>query len=218
MHWTNITTIVGESTHIVNRIKSLTVPCGSRLMLIFFSSGRCFFCCLLGTGTACSPETVGFQTGCSCFDRLGLPGLRNAKLFGFPPGCSFLDREHDLRKILIRQQIHSKKFLVAKQQLITCLTDRNDSPLRWRSLRDWVYMNSHDCILCRSSSSCCVSSCEDRMRSTSLRACVCSRLSPARLSACRRRSCSLLRSSLSSAVKVGRLVLRDSMGASKLDL
>ena len=36
--------------------------------------------------------------------------------------------------------------------------------------------------------------------------------------ACRRRSCSLLRSSLSSAVKVGRLVLRDSMGASKLDL
>ena len=26
MHWTNITTIVGESTHIVNRIKSLTVP------------------------------------------------------------------------------------------------------------------------------------------------------------------------------------------------
>ena len=79
-------------------------------------------------------------------------------------------------------------------------------------------MNSHDCSLCRSSSSCCVSSCEDRMRSTSLRACVCSRLSPARLSACRRRSCSLLRSSLSSAVKVGRLVLRDSMGASKLDL
>ena len=33
-----------------------------------------------------------------------------------------------------------------------------------------------------------------------------------------RRSCSLLRSSLSSAVKVGRLVLRNSMGASKLDL
>ena len=163
-------------------------------------------------------EAVRLPSRLQFIDRLGRPGLRNAKLFGFPPGCSFLDREHDLRKILIRQQIHSKKFLVAKQQLITCLTDRNDSPLRWRSLRDWVYMNSHDCILCRSSSSCCVSSCEDRMRSTSLRACVCSRLSPARLSACRRRSCSLLRSSLSSAVKVGRLVLRDSMGASKLDL
>ena len=55
-------------------------------------------------------------------------------------------------------------------------------------------------------------------RSTSLRACVCSRLSRARLSACRRRSFSLLRSSLSSAAKVDRLVLRDSMGASKLDL
>ena len=109
MHWTNITTIVGESTHIVNRIKSLTVPCGSRLMLIFFLSGRCFSCRLLGAGTACS-ETVGFPTGCSYFDRLGRtwiakrealqlpfrlqfidrlgrPGLRNAKLFGFPPGC-----------------------------------------------------------------------------------------------------------------------------------
>ena len=102
--------------------------------------------------------------------------------------------------------------MVVKQQLITCLTDRTDSPLGWRSLRDWVYMNSHDCILCRSSSSCCVSRCEDRRRSTSLRACVCFRLSRDRLSACRRRSCSLLRSSLSSAVKVGRLVLRDSMG------
>ena len=163
MHWTNITTIVGESTHIINRIKSLTVPCGSRLMLIFFSSGHCFSCCLLGTDTVCSPETVGFPTDADLLlvwplllllsprhrhglfagdgrlpnwlqllrpsqltwiakreavrlpsrlqfiDRLGRPGLRNAKLFGFPPGCSFLDREHDLRKILIRQQIHSTK-------------------------------------------------------------------------------------------------------------
>ena len=108
MHWTNITTIVGECTHIVNRIKSLTVPCGSRLMLIFFSSGRCFSCRLLGAESPCS-ETVGFTTGCSYFDRLGRPGLRNAKLFGFPPGCSFLDREHDLREILIRHQIHSTK-------------------------------------------------------------------------------------------------------------
>ena len=33
---------------------------------------------------------------------------------------------------------------------MTCLNDRNDSPLRWRSLHDWVYMNSHDCSLCRS--------------------------------------------------------------------
>ena len=39
-------------------------------MLIFFSSGRCFSCRLLGAGTACS-ETVGFTTGCSYFDRLG---------------------------------------------------------------------------------------------------------------------------------------------------
>ena len=106
---TGRTTIVGKSTHTVNRIKSLTVPCGSRLMLIFFSSGRCFSCRLLGAGTACS-ETVGFPTGCSYFDRLGRtwiakreavrlpswlqfidrlgrPGLRNAKLFGFLPGC-----------------------------------------------------------------------------------------------------------------------------------
>ena len=42
-------------------------------------------------------------------DRLGRTGLRSTKLFGFPPGCSFLDREHDLRKILIRHQIHSAK-------------------------------------------------------------------------------------------------------------
>ena len=109
MHWTNITTIVGESTRIVNSIKSLTVPCGSRLVLIFFLSGRCFSCCLLGAGTTCSPEAVGFPTGCSYFDRLGWPGLRNVKLF--PPGCSFLDREHDLRKKLIHHQIHSTKNL-----------------------------------------------------------------------------------------------------------
>ena len=88
MHWTNITTtFVGESTHIVNRFKSLTGPCGSRLMLIFFSSGRCFSCCLLGAGTACSPETVGFLTGCSYFDHLGWSGVRNVKLFGFRPCC-----------------------------------------------------------------------------------------------------------------------------------
>ena len=122
-----------KTTHIVNRIKSFTVPCGSRLMLIFFSSGRCFSCRLLGAGTACWPETVGFPTGCSYFDRLarlawivkreavrlpswlqfvdrlGRPGLRNEKLFSFPPCCSFLDREHELRKILIRHQIHSTK-------------------------------------------------------------------------------------------------------------
>ena len=79
-------TIVDESTHIANRIKSLTVPCGSRLMLIFFSSGSCFSLHLLGAGMACS-ETVGFPTGCSYFDRLGRPRLRNVKLFGFPPGC-----------------------------------------------------------------------------------------------------------------------------------
>ena len=134
MHWTNITTtIVGESTQIVNRIKSLTVPCGSRLMLIFFSSGHWFFCRLLVEGTACSPEMVCFPTGCSYFDslgwpglrnvnlfgfrvpaavcrpRLGQPGLRNAKLLGFPSGSSFLDREHNLGKILIRHQIHSTK-------------------------------------------------------------------------------------------------------------
>ena len=42
MHWTNITTIVGEITHIVNCIKSLTIPCGSRLTQIFFSSGSSF--------------------------------------------------------------------------------------------------------------------------------------------------------------------------------
>ena len=46
MHWTNITTIVGDIIHIVNRIKSLTVPCSSRLTLIFSSS------------TASSPRVV----------------------------------------------------------------------------------------------------------------------------------------------------------------
>ena len=129
--WTNITTNVGESTHVVNRIKSLTVPCGSRLMLIFFSSGRCFSCRLLGAGTAYS-ETVGFPTGCIYFDRLGWPGLRNVKLFGFRPGRSVSTVSVDLdcetwscsasllvavswtvntiwgRK-LIRHQIHSTK-------------------------------------------------------------------------------------------------------------
>ena len=52
---------------------------------------------------------VRLQSRLQFIDRLGRPGLRNAKLIGFPPGCSFLDREHDLRKILIRQQIHSTK-------------------------------------------------------------------------------------------------------------
>ena len=44
---TNITTIVDEITRIVNRIKSLTIPCGSRLTLILSLSGRYFSCCLL---------------------------------------------------------------------------------------------------------------------------------------------------------------------------
>ena len=132
MHWTNITTIVGECTHIVNRIKSLTVPCGSRLMLIFFSSGRCFSCRLLGAGMhglfgdcwlhnwlqllrpsrltwIAKREAVRLPSWLQFINRLGRPGLRNAKLFGFPPGCSFLDCEHDLREILIRHQIHSRK-------------------------------------------------------------------------------------------------------------
>ena len=69
-----------------------------------------------------------------------------------------------------------------KQQLITCLTDRNNSPLRWRSAHNFVDMNSHDCSLCRRVSE--ARAWEDRRRSTSLRACVCSRISRARLSAC----------------------------------
>ena len=114
MHWSNITTVLGEITQVVNRIKSLTVSCGSRLMLIFFSSGRCFSCCLLGAGKACS-ETVGF-----------------------PTGCSFFDREHDLRKIFIRHHT-TTNFPGVKQQPITCLTQQIDLPLRWRSLNDCVY-------------------------------------------------------------------------------
>ena len=54
-------------------------------------------------------EAVLLPSRLQFIDRLGRPGLRNAKLFGFPPGCSFLDHEHDLRKILMRQQIHSTK-------------------------------------------------------------------------------------------------------------
>ena len=55
-------------------------------------------------------EAVRLPSRLQFIDRLGRPGLRNAKLFGFPSGCSFLDREHDLRKILIiRHQIHSTK-------------------------------------------------------------------------------------------------------------
>ena len=55
-------------------------------------------------------EAVRLPFRLQFIDRLGRPGLRNAKLFGFPLGCSFLDREHDLRKILIiRHQIHSTK-------------------------------------------------------------------------------------------------------------
>ena len=54
-------------------------------------------------------EAVRLPSLLQFVDRLGRPGLRNAKLFGFPPGCSFLDREHDLRKILIRHKIHSTK-------------------------------------------------------------------------------------------------------------
>ena len=47
-------------------------------------------------------EAVRLPTRLQFINRLGRPGLRNAKLFGFPPGCSFLDCEHDLREILIR--------------------------------------------------------------------------------------------------------------------
>ena len=54
-------------------------------------------------------EAVRLPSLLQFIDRLGRPGLRNAKLFGLPPGCSFLDREHDLRKILIRHKIHSTK-------------------------------------------------------------------------------------------------------------
>ena len=54
-------------------------------------------------------EAVRLPSRLQFINRLGRPGLRNAKLFGFPPGCSFLDREHDLREILIRHQIHSTK-------------------------------------------------------------------------------------------------------------
>ena len=43
-------------------------------------------------------QAVRLPSRLQFIDRLGRPRLRNAKLFGFPPGCSFLDREHDLRK------------------------------------------------------------------------------------------------------------------------
>ena len=131
MHWTNITTtFVGESTHIVNRIKSLTVPCGSRLMLILLlvwplllllpsRRGHGLFAGRLPNWLQslrpsrltwiAKREAVRLPSLLQFIDRLGRPGLRNAKLFGFPPGCSFLDREHDLRKILIRHKIHSTK-------------------------------------------------------------------------------------------------------------
>ena len=36
-------------------------------------------------------EAVRLPSRLQFIDRLGRPGLRNAKLFGFPPGCSFLD-------------------------------------------------------------------------------------------------------------------------------
>ena len=145
MHEYHDNFFVGESTHIVNRIKSLTVPCGSRLMLIFFSSGRCFSCCLLATGTVCSPETVGFPTGCSYFDRLGWPGLRNVKLFGFRPGCSLstvsVDLDCETRSCSASflaavswtwarfeedinpptDSLH-EKFLIVKQQLTFCMS------------------------------------------------------------------------------------------------
>ena len=57
-----MTTNVVEITHIVYKVKSLTVPCSSRLTLIFFSSGHCFSCCPLGAWTACW-KTVGFSSG-----------------------------------------------------------------------------------------------------------------------------------------------------------
>ena len=121
--WTNITTVVGEITHIVNRIKSLIAPCSSRLTLIFFLSGRCFSCCLLGACTACL-ET-GFQPGFSLFDRLGSPGLQNTKLFGFPPGCSFFDREDDSRKIFIRYHT------------MTAFGERNSNLPHWANVLKW---------------------------------------------------------------------------------
>ena len=142
-------TIVGEITHAVNRIKSLIVPCSSRLTLIFFSSGRCFSCCLLGACMACS-ETVGFPPSCSFFDRLGWPRLQNVKLFGFPPGCSFFDREHDLRKILIRH--HTTKNFWERN----CNLPHWAKVLKWFAVRmarpTWLCLHKKSCSLCWSSS------------------------------------------------------------------
>ena len=162
-------------------------------------------------------EAVRLPSRLQFINRLGRPGLRNAKLFGFPPGCSFLDREHNLREILIRHQIHST----------------NNNFWEWNS--NWLLASMIEMIRRWDGAACMIGFTwtvmivvfvglgmglgrPQAIHIHILRACFCSRLSRARLSACRRRSCSLLRSSLSSAVKVGRLVLRDSMGASKLDL
>ena len=244
MHWTNITTIVGESTYwhcqqdqVSHRPLRQLSDAGLLLVwpLLLLLSPRHRHGLFAGDGRlpnqlAAVTSTVSVDLDCetwSCSTSVPAAVYRPSRstwiakreAVRLPSWLQFLGPwawfEEDINP---PTDSLNEKFLVVKQQLITCLTDRNDSPLRWRNLRDWVYMNSNDCILCRSCSSCCVSRCEDRRRSTSLRACVCSRLSRARLSACRRRACSLLRSSLSSAVKAGRLVLRDSMGASKLDL
>ena len=136
MHWTNITTIVGESTHAhcqqdqVSH-RPLRQPSDADLLLVWpllllpsprrghglFARRRSASQLAVVTSTVsvgrgpeiAKREAVRLPSRLQFIDRLSRPGLRNAKLFGFPPGCSFLGREHDSRKILIRHQIHSTK-------------------------------------------------------------------------------------------------------------
>ena len=68
MHRTNMTTDVVEITHIVYSVKSLTVPCSSRLTLILFSAGRCCLLVVSSVRERLVGRLLAFPLGCSFFE------------------------------------------------------------------------------------------------------------------------------------------------------
>ena len=81
-----------------------------------FSSGRCFPCCLIGSEHGLfrddrHPSTLEFLR------RSLSTWIENTKLFGFPAGCSFFDRDHNLRKMIIPRHA-TKNFCKRNSNLL----------------------------------------------------------------------------------------------------
>ena len=131
--WTNITTNAGETTHIVNRIKSLTVPCSSGLMRMFSYGWERLLLLLLspwcmhglfGDGRlpywleflrpfrltwVAKHEAVPLTSWLPFIGRLTrLTWIAKREAVRLPSRLQLFDRELDLRKIFIRH--HTAKY------------------------------------------------------------------------------------------------------------